>query len=526
MTLSTVRLVFVLAGVLMYLSVPPAGLGFLAFAALIPFAHAASQAPGYRAAAFGGFLAGAAFYIPALVWLTPVTYAGWMALSLYCAAYLSAFAVFVRWCARRGSLQWAILPAACWVLLEYVRGAVAFTGFPWILYSHTQYAFTTFTQVLDVVGAYGLSGILVAINFLLYRAARKPARHLVPAAAIVAAICVYGYVRMHSLEIEPSLRVAMVQASIPQEMKLAQKGSYDPKGVLDRYLETSGGIPEDSPIDLIVWPETVVLSPLTLNVVPDVLNDEVVEDTRFAQQSLAALARKHGAFILAGATSFLPAEYGYVSSLELARQIPRGIWTKRYNSAYLLDREGKYLDRYDKMHLVPFGEYIPLPNLLPFLKYLVPFEASLNPGTRQTVFEIQTPSGNARFGVLICYEDTDAQLARTLRKQEVDFLVNISNDAWFGLSELDQHFIAARYRAIENRVGVVRSGNNGITSVIDPLGVPGPALEKNAIAASVGAVSTTGSRSVYTAAGDWPALLASILALALMPYAGRTRRSK
>src|SRR6185436_9141029 len=107
------------------------------------------------------------------------------------------------------------------------------------------------------------------------------------------------------------------------------------------------------------------------------------------------------------------------------------------------------------------------------------FDANLSPGVRQTIFQLKNGDKTAHFGVLICYEDTDSELARRLRRDGADFLVNISNDAWFGLSELDQHFVAARFRAIENRVGVVRSGNNGITGVIDPLGRVGPVLQKN-----------------------------------------------
>src|SRR6185436_19778972 len=116
---------------------------------------------------------------------------------------------------------------------------------------------------------------------------------------------------------------------------------------------------------------------------------------------------------------------------------------------------------------VPFGEYIPLPNLLPFLGKLVPFDSSLIPGERETIFTIPGKGGRARFGVLICYEDADADLARRLRQNGADFIVNLSNDAWFGASELDQHFVVARFRAVENRVGVLRNGNNGITGIID-----------------------------------------------------------
>jgi apolipoprotein N-acyltransferase len=512
-----------LSGLLLFAAVPPIDFGFLAFFALVPLLYATLNSMTHPAAARYGFIAGAAFFMPSLFWLTSVTVLGWVALALYCALYFAAFAIFAR--VTRGALAPTV---AFWVLLEYFRGAVAFTGFPWILLSHTQHEFLAFAQVLDVVGSYGLSAILLAINILFYRALVER-RHsdAVIALAIVAVVCIYGIIRIRTLEVEPLLRVAMAQASIPQEMKeiLDPEGRYDPEGVLDRYVAASDRIVDDR-VDLVVWPETVVLSPYILNVSPEILNEDTAKHALRAQSVVEGLARKHSAFVLVGATSFLPAEHGYVSDPKIARQIPGGNWRKRYNSAYLFDPEGRYVDRYDKTHLVPFGEYIPLPNLFPFLAQLVPFDASLSPGDRQTMFIVTSGLRPSTFGVLICYEDTNSEMARGLRRDGADFLINISNDAWFGLSELDQHFIAAQYRAIENRVGVVRSGNNGITGVIDPAGRVGRTLEKNAIDAIVDSVSTTNARSLYTRFGDRVAVLFSlalVLGYAIRELRERTR---
>ncbi|MBI2150091.1 MAG: apolipoprotein N-acyltransferase, partial [Acidobacteria bacterium] len=189
------------------------------------------------------------------------------------------------------------------------------------------------------------------------------------------------------------------------------------------------------------------------------------------------------------------------------------------------------LDRYDKIHLVPFGEYIPLPNLFPFLARLVPFTGSLDAGEKQTVFLVKSSGREARFGVLICYEDLDPELARGLRQIGTDFLVNISNDAWFGTSiELDQHFAAARFRAIENRVGVVRSGNNGITGIIDPLGRVQTLLEKDGQTKDVtgfivGSVSTSHAFSLYSRVGDWPLILICVVTLLYSVIRGRLPKS-
>jgi apolipoprotein N-acyltransferase len=182
------------------------------------------------------------------------------------------------------------------------------------------------------------------------------------------------------------------------------------------------------------------------------------------------------------------------------------------------------VDRYDKVHLVPFGEYIPLRNVFPFLAEFVPFDASLTPGERQTIFPMTVDDQELKFGVLICYEDSDSELARRLRRDGADFLVNISNDAWFGSSELDQHFVTARFRAVENRAGVVRSGNNGISGLIDPLGRAEILLDKNQIGAASGELWIADSRTLYTRVGDWPGVAGSGLIL-IVEFARRRRKS-
>src|SRR6185436_17946092 len=155
---------FIISGFLLHLAEPANGLGLLAFIALIPFLRASAKSKSYKYAAIGGFLSGSAFFFPTLFWLTSTTVAGYIALSLYCALYFSAFALVAK---RTSNV---LVLAACWTALEFLRGAIAFTGFPWVLLSHTQYDFPLFTQILDVIGSYGLSGLLVALNVLAYRA--------------------------------------------------------------------------------------------------------------------------------------------------------------------------------------------------------------------------------------------------------------------------------------------------------------------------------------------------------------------
>jgi apolipoprotein N-acyltransferase len=516
-------LLFVSCGLLSFVAAPTHGLGFVAFFSLIPMLHAVRMTPGYRTNFIGGLLAGAVFFIPALAWLIPVTIAGWLALSLYCAVYFAAFALAVRWASRFSAIRAALLLASCWIVLEYIRG-IAFTGFPWLLLSQTQYNFKFFIQSLDVIGALGLGGVIVAINVLLYEAwKRKQFQPALLALTIVAVICAYGFVRILSIHLRPSLRVAAIQAAVPQEMKETLEGKYDPDGVLARYVLQSQGIAKQK-LDLIVWPETVFLFPYTLNVNPAALQGHYAKYAQLAQDTLRELASSRGTYVLVGATTYLPAEMGYVADPVRAKQIPPGAWDDRYNSAVLVNSRGDYVDRYDKMHLVPFGEYIPLPNLFPFLAKLVPFDESLIAGQRRTIFKVPGEENAAQFGVMICYEDADAAMARQLRLAGADFMVNLSNDAWFGESELGQHFVAAQFRAIENRMGVLRNGNNGITGIIDPLGhvqsqlgqtVDGKFVMRDVMGHLEGQMFITDSHSIYSRFGDFPIVLASALFMLL-----------
>jgi len=520
---------FALSGLLSLAAAPTSGFGVIAFVSLIPLLHAAGMTQSYRTAILGGFLAGAVFFVPALVWLIPVTVVGWLALALYCAVYFSAFAVAIRWSSQLPTVRASFFLAAIWILLEFVR-AIAFTGFPWLLLSHTQHRFKFFIQSLDVMGAFGLSGIIVMINVLLYGAwKRRQGRPVVLAFLIVVAVSAYGVVRAGTIQLRPSLRVAAIQAAVPQEMKETLEGRYDPEGVLARYVGQTKELAAEK-LDLIVWPETIFLFPYTLNVNPHALGEGDARYARIAQDTLRDIARSRGAHVLAGATTYLPAELGYVADPVRASQIPIGAWEQRYNSAVLVNANGDYVDRYDKMHLVPFGEYIPLPNLLPFLADFVPFDASLIAGQRRTIFSIPSDQGMARFGVLICYEDADSDLARHLRLAGADFIVNMSNDAWFGESELGQHFVSAQFRAIENRVAVLRNGNNGITGIIDPLGqvqselgkmIDGKFVMRDVMGHLEGQLFVTDSQSIYSRVGDWPAVLISTLVVMILVFKRR-----
>ena len=182
-----------------------------------------------------------------------------------------------------------------------------------------------------------------------------------------------------------------------------------------------------------------------------------------------------------------------------------------YNTAYLMDSAGEIVDRYDKIHLVLFSEWIPLKHTLKFLRVLVPGDfGTLQPGARNVVFQ----TGGRKFGVAICYEDTYARRMRAIKNAGADFALNITNDAWFRASEeLEQHLAISVFRAVESRIGVFRCGNTGLTGVVDPTGrivSTAPRDEEATFAARVRWCSTP---SVYARRGDlfaWACILAGL----------------
>ena len=243
---------------------------------------------------------------------------GWAALALYCATYVAVFGVLARLTSNVLAL------AAGWTLLEFIRGAIAFTGFPWLLLSHSQYAFTPFIQILDIIGAYGLSGLLVALNGLIWKGATtERRRNLAIAGGILAGVCIYGYARMYSVPLQRAQHVALVQASVPQEMKDAlDEETYDPKESLDRYLDASARIPRTRRSTCWSGRKPWFFRRSPSMSIPRSLTTAWQRTLAKRRSRSAAWPRLTERTSWSGSTSFLPAQYGYVSDPEIASKIP------------------------------------------------------------------------------------------------------------------------------------------------------------------------------------------------------------
>ncbi len=415
-------------------------------------------------------------------WMIPA----WLSLSLYLSLYPPLLVAVTRKAVHRFRIPIGVAVPLAWVATEYARAHVM-TGLAWYFLAHTQYRFIELIQISDLFGAYGVSALValaatavalaIPVEWLqkcgwwpeTTRAtpgitARQSIPTIIAAIVLIGLAVCYGVVRRQS-EFTPGPRVALVQGNFTSSLK------HDPDSFANIYRvhrRLTGLAVREQP-DLIVWPETMFRYPLLE--ASEGLDDEQLRmmapgippedwDKNAVGELLGDLAAEAGA--------------GMIVGLERIEAQPNRM--RMFNSAVFVQPETGVTDDYDKLHRVPFGEYIPLGDSLPWLHRLTPFPANFGiaAGDSATIFRFQ----DWRLAPLICFEDTVPHLVRGIvaaagaKDHTPDVLVNLTNDGWFhGSSELDQHLVTAVFRSIECRTPMVRAVNTGISAIIDGDGV-------------------------------------------------------
>ncbi|MFH1116601.1 MAG: apolipoprotein N-acyltransferase [Pseudomonadota bacterium] len=473
-------------GVLLSLAFPPFRLDFLAWIAFVPLLSALDREKHVAWAALSGAVFGLSFFLLDVRWvygtlvmhghfasITAVLIFAGMVTVL--AMFPAGFAVIMALLKKRGVDPLIFAPFA-WVGVEYARATVL-TGFPWDLVGYSQTGRLILVQIADITGIYGVSFLIVTVNAALWQLMNSlvfrkgiPWRIITPAVFLV--VITIGYGHLSSKRFAPAngtdhgFPMGILQGNICQEVKWAEAAR--PYTFL--IYEKLGLIALKQGARFLVWPETSV---------PVLFGGD---DSHWKEAG--RISARLGVPMLVGAPAF--------------KHIAGS--THFYNSAFLLDAN-KIRSRYDKMHLVPFGEYMPLTWLLPLGPGIAAREADYSPGDSMTVMQV---NGSPRFSVLICYEAIFPGLARLAVNSGARMLINITNDGWFGRSAAPyQHFAMARMRGIENRVWLLRAANTGISAAIDPAGRVVshiPLEDEGAIVVRV--PDPTTYRTFYTRFGD------------------------
>jgi apolipoprotein N-acyltransferase len=472
----------ILSGIALGLSFPKAGLWPLGWVSLVGLFRVI-EGRSFRESFSLGFVFGWVFFFFTQHWINnSIHYYGGVPLvaglgivGLLCAyeaVYTGVFAWLSADALKRDTIWDFFFIGALWVGLEYLRG-VLFTGFPWSLLGYSQTGFLPLMQVADITGVYGVSFVLILGNLLIYGMLFKgwKIKRAIVFVLLIAVAIVYGFIRYEMLkEIKTSktLKVAMVQPNVDQSVK------WDPqyrKQNLNKLFALTMTTLRKKP-ELVIWPETALPFYFGIEANWTVKLQQFITENRLTLLTGAPLIqdiKKKDGF------------YQYITS----------------NSAILIGPDGNLLGSYDKIHLVPFGEYVPLKKILFFVERLAEGIGDFRRGDSYTVFEIN----GKRFFVLICYEAIFPALVRSFG--EADFMVNITNDAWFGTTSGPyQHADIARVRAIEMRRPIVRVANTGISEVVD---ITGEVIKKTTLNTQwtgVVEVPLKATASVYQQIGD------------------------
>lgn len=504
-----------LAAVLLALAMPGRiGISSFLFVALVPLLVMIPRLTARRSACMGLFC-GLLYNIALLYWIVIalhrygrlswwIAVAGMTLLALYMAVYISFFCLLlnlvIKKLDRSRGHGYALLWAApvIWLGLDWVRSWLG-TGFPWMDLAYGLYLHPLLLQAADLGGHHLVTFAVVMVNglvafCLLFFAEAKGERakngfvHCLLAAGLLTGLAGYSYLRhdtiVTSMAGAETAVLGVAQGNISQDEKW---GKGNEKRVLHRYLDLSAQAVANQAVDLIVWPETAM--PFFL------------QGDRNTRKILSFLQEKKTA-LLTGAPAYTqtgpghdPTDFAY------------------FNSAFMLDPRGNRASRYDKQHLVPFGEYVPLRSMFPFIEPLVVAAGDFTAG----ISARPLLQGKMQVGVLICFEAIFPAIARQETMAGANVLANLTNDAWYGRSSAPYQSLAMSVlRAVENRRSLVRSANTGFSGFIDPTGAIVAQSPLFAQTAMVQIMPLMANQTFFARGGHWFAFFCFCMSLLLL----------
>ena len=498
-------LLAMVSGALIALSFPNSGLSFLAWIALVPLLIALEDTTP-RTAFRLGMTCGLCAYAGILYWINVVItdygHLPWaisILLYLILVAWLALFYGFTTLVARAGEqigIKTAFSLPVIWVAADLLRSFLM-TGTPWAMLGHSQYRTLPLIQIADIYGVFGITLLIVLANVVLYRALRAvsgagvpyPVKSALVLLVLFIATLFYGFSRLNGDMSEKAapLRVAVVQGNIPQDVKWSPKFQDKTISIYERLTREAA----KSGVDLVVWPESAV---------PFFFQDQPQQADRIKQ-----LARELKTSILIGSP---------------AHELRNG-QRVFLNSAFMISPSGETTGRSDKIHLVPFGEYVPLGRFFPFISKLVVGIGDFSPGEQAVPLTV----GRTKIGTMICAEAVFPEIGRSYVNNGARILANITNDAWFGRTSAPyQHLSIAAFRAVETRTPMLRAANTGVSAIIDQNGHINSMTGIFTEGFRIGEVRPGSADSIYLKFGDAGAWFCVLLTLGISLIAWFKRR--
>ena len=527
------------SAVLLWFAFPPADWGWLAWVALVPLFLLVPSRRSRSSLYFGVWAGGMAFWLLSIYWVSLTDESAWLAwvvMAFALSLWWPAFFALARLAVLRLRLPLMVAAPILWVGLEYLR-AFVLSGFPWYYLAHSQHLMLPVIQIADCAGALGVSWLIALFNAwcvdlltapLLRPSPRGPRITRpqlvrgVTVAAVLSLTLGYGAFRMATAHFRPGPRVALLQSSLIQRLKMGA----DPRSIEDVYQRlVNRALNENPRPDLVVWPETSYpyfgLGTIDADVDAASLEKELKRlDLKWKpdewREHMIMLSRHlHGWTDQAGVPMLVGSVY----------QVYHNAGRSKYNSAILFEPGRPEIQRYDKLHLVPFGEYVPLIDYLPWLTALTPYHGTQTPSLSFGKEPRWIELGPYRFATAICFEDTVPHVVRRFFDEapggrQPDAILNISNDGWFhGSSEHDMHLAVSIFRAVENRVPLARAVNTGVSALVDGNGRVLKSLPKLSEGVLSGVVPLDDRVSLYSAWGDWLGLTCLAVTIGLGPVA-------
>lgn len=499
------------SGILLFFSFPPYKTANFGFIALIPLLIALKSEKRLVHCGLLGFICGLFFFLGLLSWISGIEFyqtprwmfgVGWIFIALLFSIYFFIFGIGFGFLEKRVGQCHVLIAPFLWTTLEYIRSMYPMGGFTWGILGYSQYQNLPIIQIADITGVFGISFLLLLINSAITsffldarkfreKSAKKDATsiRIFPvytnlslsfSLLIIVLVFGYGWNTFNKQRFVPDVKIAIIQGNIKMEDK--EGWQLSKQRILQRLIALSQKAGKYQP-NLIIWSETAV-----------------VDFSQEVRDRLSQLACETKSYLLIGAP-YIDQKNNY------------------YNSVFLISHQGKIVKRYDKIHLVPYGEMLPYEKHFQWLRKVLPYAGCFSQGQEFTVFKmpILDRLRIVKFNALICFEGIFGDLTRRFINQQSQFIINISNDAWSRTTAAYyQHFSMDVFRAVENKAYFLRAGNTGISAIIDPIGRITKQLKTDKQGIIVSEISLSKKKTFYTRYGDLFAQLCVIITIGLM----------